>query len=122
MLARVRQLALTSARWSRAGFIVALVAALGFVFAVAMSAQRSARMHAALGIAIETEKPGSSAWSDDLSDVASDDEDGDPDELAPPGDPPPPPALGDEGPRARPRRFAMLEPESPDLASEDDPP
>ncbi len=108
-------------RFKRAGFFVVLAAALGFLFALAVSAQRSARMHAVMGLAIESEKPGSAAWTDDVGDVASDDEDGDPNEASPPRDPDTAVAHGDPSGQRLPR-IAALEPEAPDLASEDDPP
>lgn len=110
-------------RWSRFGLLVVLTAALGFLFAVAISAQRTARMHAALGLGVEAEKPGSPTWTDGLDDVASDDgNDGD-DELTPPGTPPDPAVVPNgDGDRRDPLRVAEREPDSPFLTLEEDPP
>lgn len=110
-------------RWSRFGLLVVLTAALGFLFAVAISAQRTARMHAALGLGVEAEKQGMPAWNDGLDDVANDDgNDGD-EELTPPGNPPAPAIVpfGNSDPRA-PLRVAERQPDSPFLALEEDPP
>ena len=110
-------------RWSRFGLLVVLAAALGFLFAVAVSAQRTARMHAALGLGVEAERPGSLAWHDVANDVADDDGDDGDDELTPPGHPPDPAVVpfGD-GDSREPLRVAEREPESPVLALEEDPP
>lgn len=110
-------------RWSRFGLLVVLTAALGFLFAVAISAQRTARMHAALGLGVEAEKPGSPAWNDGLDDVANDDADDSDDELTPPDQAPAPAVVpfGD-GDRRAPLRVAEREPDSPFLALEEDPP
>lgn len=109
-------------RWSRFGLIVLLAAVFGFVFAVAISAQRTARMHAVLGLGVEAERPGTPAWNDGMDDVAGD-EDGDGEqETTPPQSAPDPAAPLADRKTVRPLRVAQREPESPLLASEDDPP
>ncbi len=108
---------------SRLGLVVLLTAVLGFVFAVVVSAHRAAPARAAVGIGVESDRPGGPVWDDGLDGTdADDDSDEDGDAYAPAASPDPGAIpIRDNSPTPRPRVIPRR-PKSPLLALEEDPP
>ncbi|CAN5703750.1 hypothetical protein BH09MYX1_BH09MYX1_16650 [soil metagenome] len=108
-------------RLTRLGLLLALTAVLGFVFALAISAQRTARMHAALGMGIEGARPGAEVWDHAFDGTDGDDgEDGD--EAFPPATPNPIAVPMRDRTHVHFRRIVERAPQPPMLAMAEDPP
>lgn len=111
-----------SSRWSRLGLLIVLVGAVGFLFAVAASTQRAARVRVGSVTAIEA-PPGSSVWNDGLDDDDDDGDDGDDDDVTPPANPPAPSLVRlRRAPMGASLLIAEREPKAPVLPREEDPP